>query len=402
MASRNADRSGGKGLSSEDEEIKKVSWYKKIENWWIVVGFIIAGVAISLPFAIMCLAGLGFKMSSFQDLGVVGDFFGGTTVGLLSFASIILVTAAMIMQKQELEIQRNEVTKTREEYEITNKTMKRQQFESTFFNMINLHQTILSNLKRNEIVGRELIAVLFAEFKEKAIIDYREFKFLKYLSDKEISQIFNRIYPIVEKEKLNEELDKIFKQGDLNTVQYVHLQESIEDGEEDLLEYYPSLLKILEKHPDIVSQIQGIEISLRHEIMKFPQHYFLNSDVYKLNDKYVIEDILKWEKIKKNSYETFYKKYEYIFGHYYRNLYRIVKYVNESDLLDDLAKKEFRGILRAQLSSYEIMMLFYNVMYSEKGKKFKEQLLEKNFFDDHLLLEELVWNDEVKYIEEIK
>ncbi|MEM5591914.1 putative phage abortive infection protein [Niallia circulans] len=36
-------------------------------------------------------------------------------------------------------------------------------------------------------------------------------------------------------------------------------------------------------------------------------------------------------------------------------------------------KKKYRGILRAQLSSFELLMLFYNVVYSDKGE------ISKNF-----------------------
>ena len=85
-----------------------------------------------------------------------------------------------------------------------------------------------------------------------------------------------------------------------------------------------------------------------------------------------------------------------------RNLYRIVKFINESKLINNDLKKEYRGILRAQLSSYELMMLFYNVSYSEKGKKFKEQLTKCNFFDNHLLTNKFIWNDDCEVLELIE
>ncbi|PGW74546.1 putative phage abortive infection protein [Bacillus thuringiensis] len=31
-------------------------------------------------------------------------------------------------------------------------------------------------------------------------------------------------------------------------------------------------------------------------------------------------------------------------------------------------KRKYRGILRAQLSSFELLVLFYNISYPEKGK----------------------------------
>ncbi|MEM5598393.1 putative phage abortive infection protein [Niallia circulans] len=82
---------------------------------------------------------------------------------------------------------------------------------------------------------------------------------------------------------------------------------------------------------------------------------------------------------KKETYETVFDKNESVIGHYYRNLYRIMKIIQET-VFDDSSiennekeKKKYRGILRAQLSSFELLMLFYNVVYSDKGE------ISKNF-----------------------
>ena len=105
--------------------------------------------------------------------------------------------------------------------------------------------------------------------------------------------------------------------------------------------------------------------------------------------------------IKQDSYEELYKRHEKIIGHYYRNLYRIVKLIqnttfnNESQEQDNEEKRKYRGILRAQLSSFELLMLFYNISYSEKGKKFKELVAGTNFFADHLIVEDFIWKNDV-------
>ncbi|MEH7328788.1 putative phage abortive infection protein, partial [Priestia megaterium] len=85
---------------------------------------------------------------------------------------------------------------------------------------------------------------------------------------------------------------------------------------------------------------------------------------------------------------------------YYRNLYRIVKLIQEIDFdsenskANELEKRKYRGILRAQLSSIELLMLFYNVNYSKKGEKFKALLENTNFFDDHLVEKEFIWKND--------
>ncbi len=60
-------------------------------------------------------------------------------------------------------------------------------------------------------------------------------------------------------------------------------------------------------------------------------------------------------------------------GNYFRALYRCLKYIIDSDLkMED--KKFYSGVLRGILSSDEMLVVFYNCMYFEKGEKFKELL----------------------------
>lgn len=67
--------------------------------------------------------------------------------------------------------------------------------------------------------------------------------------------------------------------------------------------------------------------------------------------------------------------------HYFRYLYRILKHIDESELLGrlDNPKKErtyYAHLLRAQLSNYELLMLFYNGLLGENPKTIKK-LIEK-------------------------
>lgn len=60
-------------------------------------------------------------------------------------------------------------------------------------------------------------------------------------------------------------------------------------------------------------------------------------------------------------------------GHYFRNLYNIMKFVDRSDVKE---KKIYTNLLRAQLSNYELALLFYNCLSKMGSEKFKP-LLEK-------------------------
>lgn len=67
-------------------------------------------------------------------------------------------------------------------------------------------------------------------------------------------------------------------------------------------------------------------------------------------------------------YETFYKSHQSQLGHYFRLLYQIIKFVKQSSISD---KHRYTSIVRAQLSSYEQVMLFYNCLSIYGISKFK-------------------------------
>ncbi len=84
--------------------------------------------------------------------GTFGDMFGAVNALFsgLAFAGLIVT---LLYQKEELKLQREELKETRNElnaqkleFQEQNKTMKRQRFENTFFNMLSLQQEIIANL----------------------------------------------------------------------------------------------------------------------------------------------------------------------------------------------------------------------------------------------------------------
>ena len=86
------------------------------------------------------------------ERGTFGDMFGAVNALFsgLAFAGLIVT---LLYQKEELKLQREELRETRNElnaqkleFQEQNKTMKRQRFENTFFNMLSLQQEIIANL----------------------------------------------------------------------------------------------------------------------------------------------------------------------------------------------------------------------------------------------------------------
>ena len=71
-------------------------------------------------------------------------------------------------------------------------------------------------------------------------------------------------------------------------------------------------------------------------------------------------------------YEEFLSQYQWgDIGHYFRHLYNTVKFVDQHKFIKEFEdKKSYTNLIRAQLSSNELGLLFYNCL-SDRGAKFK-------------------------------
>ena len=85
--------------------------------------------------------------------GTFGDYIGGTLNPILSFISLIALLTTIVLQSKELELTRDELKRSASAQEETKKildkqseTLARQQFESTFFSMLDQHNKLLESL----------------------------------------------------------------------------------------------------------------------------------------------------------------------------------------------------------------------------------------------------------------
>jgi Putative phage abortive infection protein len=69
-----------------------------------------------------------------------------------------------------------------------------------------------------------------------------------------------------------------------------------------------------------------------------------------------------------STYNDFYREYEAVLGHYFRMLYNIIKLVHRAEGID---KRFYTNLVRAQLSSAELKLLFYNCLMRWGAEKFK-------------------------------
>ncbi|MFP9126790.1 putative phage abortive infection protein [Niallia sp. BSM11] len=409
--------------------VLKTNLRNKISEVGILV-FTILGFALLVTASIMPFAVKNYydsrldQYENLADLGAVGDFIGGTTVAFLTASSVVLLLATIIMQRKEIKISQQSIEElvkqteasvkqaeeARKETQITNETMKKQQFETTFFNMINLHHNILKEIQIEEFSGRAAI---------------------EYFYDDLINTYDGKIYREY-CEKLKEEalegdieiLDGLIKQLYLDN----QLSEYTDEFELHFLPRYDynGFADMTEKEQfyETIDNGQNKEWNRRKEqhLVYYSQNIYGNYIAYKelietidfnrVKDKFSNVYIDKFKTnflnqpmkdLKKLAYEEVYKRNENAVGHYYRNLYRIVKFIQSEifdvdDKINEIEKRKYRGILRAQLSSFELLMVFYNVVYSQKGEKFKEILINTNFFDDHLVTNDFIWKNDIEEV----
>jgi hypothetical protein len=99
-----------------------------------------------------------------------------------------------------------------------------------------------------------------------------------------------------------------------------------------------------------------------------------SSEVYSMNKLENRKDFIKVEINKAIlPYEHFYYSRKSDLSHYFRTLYHIIKFIDNSNIKN---KKQYISITRAQLSSYEQVLLFYNCLHKNGIEKFKP-LIEK-------------------------
>jgi hypothetical protein len=98
-------------------------------------------------------------------------------------------------------------------------------------------------------------------------------------------------------------------------------------------------------------------------------HALYNRFVDHYNAKYKKNPQAPPDRLASEAYASFYEEHQESLGHYFRNLYHLVKFVDRSSV--DAKDKEFyTHLVRAQMSSDELLLLFYNCHSSFGRRKF--------------------------------
>lgn len=212
--------------------------------WWIA--------SVSTAGVLLLWILLGWWASTQRNPGDFGDMFGASNALFAGLAFAILI-ATLHSQREELALQREELTETR-------RIFMRQQFEDTFFQLVALHDKVTDNLELRPGTG-----------------DYRRGRAC-----------------------------------------------------------FPELLQRL-------------------------REAYEGSDVPEADD----------ERRLITAYAAFYREVEYMLGPYFRVMYNVMRYVDESRIAD---KKIYANLVRAQLTSHELALMFYSAAFYQQGVGMRKYL----------------------------
>ncbi|WP_052810376.1 putative phage abortive infection protein [Vibrio renipiscarius] len=82
-------------------------------------------------------------------------------------------------------------------------------------------------------------------------------------------------------------------------------------------------------------------------------------------------------------YDNFYREHRSEIGHYFRHVYQIINFIDKSNISN---KKQYSNFIRAQLSDYELVLLFINGLSIHARDKMKP-LIEKYELFEHLSID---------------
>ena len=131
-----------------------------------------------------------------------------------------------------------------------------------------------------------------------------------------------------------------------------------------------TFFQLLRSHNDIVSSIDLVtekRITKGRDCMKvFFERYKKERIAEKIYSSLAADPLAAIEK----TYIAYYPKIEGELGHYFRSLYNIVKFIHFAKIEED-SKRLYTNLIRAQLSKFELLLIFYNCLSSKGREKFK-------------------------------
>lgn len=337
------------GISPDKKKVDQLGWQSVL---LIVVACSLIIFSFFAPYVFTRDAvGPAFN---FKDTGPIGDTIGGLMNPFIALAGVIVTGLAFYMQYKANHLQRELFEKgqadSNHQFQIQ---LNYQQFESQFYEMLRLHKENVNEMElsgKKDINGawesvivskRQVFQQMYLEF--ESLLDIVSYDHNRSLADIDDTKADISSKPLTQ-EQFNE-CYKIFFWGFNEYDNYDLPQASIKDFKTIVEDRYPAAREL--------------------ETMQAA------------NLKFSIEA---------------YHGHSAQLGHYFRHLFMMVKFVVNSAIVTNYKDKmRYLKILRAQLSNYEQIMLFYNWI-SGYGGSWEDK--KRKFFTEYCMIHNL-WYDEL-------
>lgn len=280
-------------------------------------------IVISLTFIVISLRGhINLNDINFDKLGGLGSFIGGLVGTFLTIVATLYIYKTYHSQKEELESQKTELILQRQ-------LIAQQQFESTFFNMLNVHRELKNNLKlkHNETVFN------FNEFYNSE--EYRGIEVLEKIAS-EYRNLYTNLTVV---------------SSELNTNLSNSLKKKIDNLTND------------KKSKLIALELKGDKSNPKPELIELLEGKWDENN-----------NLIESHKVKINfTFGLLFSNYQNILSHYCRNIYHILKFIRRKEEEDSFTThkkehyKQYSNILQSQLNVNEQFILFYNFIHFEKN-----------------------------------
>lgn len=273
-----------------------------------------------------------------KDRANFGDKFGFVN-SLFSGLALAVIIFSIMLQQKELSLQRKELNDTRKEFADQN-------FQTTFFNLLQTQQQIT-----NEIFGTIWDLKSYDKEYKKEFNGRKFFNYSKYELERILNSLSNNVFikynPFIEYDEYS--------------------RPSSDDEESELT---------------------------RKQRIAYTNFYYAIDETLWIKGK----DMTSQKKAKL-AYAIFFNKFGYVVGHYFRHFYHILKFLrnleiqqlskaksNEKKTKIELKFRQYADFVQAQMTIPEMFLLHYNCLSFPKLKALvlHYQLLE-NFNEEDLI-----------------
>ena len=299
------------------DELEPNNWYAWLSGICICLYVWILGAVVTHIWAKEF-----FKVGiSDNAQALFGDSFGAVNALISAFAFAGMIVA-FILQRYELKLQRKELRMTRDEmkeqtkeFDAHNKIMKLEQFENTLYQMLHTHHENVMSMQADTVKGRDCFEVFVKQLNDLFIGVNKILDWIDQNNQIDLGPHQERAVEILRKMSKEERNDFAFYMA------YGYL-------------FYGTQYKSSYKKGSDAAFLSLVV----NQIINGPEVAIITSSTMMDNPR------------------------ASQLGHYYRHLYQMVKYVDKQRNLYFFQRYSYMKMIRAQLSDYEQVLLYYNAI----------------------------------------